>query len=115
MPNINEMLINLEGFQYAKSINLNMGYYTIQIAEDASSFCMIIRPWGKYCQKHLPIGVSNSADIFEQKMNDLFQGFEFIRAYIYDLLIPKTTWTYHVQRLELTSNKLKKIGIKCNI
>ena len=39
-------------------------------------------PMGKYCYKHLPMGVTNSPDISKQKMNDLFQVFEFIYAYI---------------------------------
>ena len=29
MPKINEMLLKLEGFQYATSLDLNMGYYNI--------------------------------------------------------------------------------------
>ena len=39
-------------------------------------------PLGKYRYKRLPMGVANSPDIFQQKMNDLFQVFEFIRSYI---------------------------------
>ena len=31
MPNINGMLLKLEGFQYDMSLDLNMGYYHIQI------------------------------------------------------------------------------------
>ena len=63
---------------------------------------------GKYWYKRLPMGVADSPDIFQQKMNYLFHGFEFICAYIDDLLIlTKGNWTYHVQKLELTINKLK--------
>ena len=40
---------------------------------------------GKYCHNNLLIGVSNSPELFQQKMNDLFQGFEFIGLYIYEL------------------------------
>ena len=62
------------------------------------------------------MGVADSPDIFQQKMNNLFQGFEFIPAYIDDLLIlTKGDWTDHVQNLELTLNKLKGKGLKCNI
>ena len=42
---------------------------------------------GKYCYKRLPIGVANSPEILQHKMNDLFHGFEFIHAYIYGNLI----------------------------
>ena len=54
------------------------------------------------------MGVANSPDIFQQKMKNLFRGFEFICAYIYNILIlAKGYWTDHVQKLELTLNKLK--------
>ena len=93
-----------------------MGYYYIRLSKNASNLCTIILPWGKYRYKRLPMGVSNSPDIFQQKMNDLFHGFEFIRAYIDDLLVLiKVYWTDPVQKLELTLNKLKGKGLKCNI
>ena len=116
MPKINEMLLKLEGFRYATSLDLNMGYYHIRLREDASNLCAIIIPWGKYRYKRLPMGVANSPGIFQQKMNDLFHGFEFIRSYIDHLLIlTKVEWTYHIQKLELTLNKVKVKGLKCNI
>ena len=37
MPKINEILLKLESFQYAMSLDLNMGYYHIQLSENASS------------------------------------------------------------------------------
>ena len=81
------MLLKLEGFQYATSLDLNMVYYHTRFSENASNLCTIIFSMGKYRYKCLPMGVQNSPDIFQQKMNDLFHGFEFIRAYIDDLLI----------------------------
>ena len=33
MPKINEILLKLEVFQYATSLDLNMGYYHIQLRE----------------------------------------------------------------------------------
>ena len=49
-------------------------------------------------------------------MNDLFHGIELIYAYIYDLFIlSKVNWTDHAHKLELTLNKLKENGNKCNI
>ena len=48
MPKICEMLLNLEGFQYAMSLDLNMGYYHIRLSNQASNLCTIIIPWGKY-------------------------------------------------------------------
>ena len=52
----------------------------------------------------------------QQKMHDLFYGFEFIPAYIDDLLmLTKGDWTYYVKKLELLLNKLKEKGFKFDI
>ena len=55
MTKINKMLLELEGFQYATSLDLNMGYYHIQLSENASNLCTTILPWGKYCYNRLPM------------------------------------------------------------
>ena len=83
MPKTNEMLLKLEGFQYATSIDSNMGFYHIRL----SNVCTIIFHWGKCQYKRSSMGVANSREIFQHKMNDLFHGFEFIRVYIDYLLI----------------------------
>ena len=100
MPKINEMLLKLKGFQYAKSLDLNIGYYHIQLIENTSNLCTIILLWGKYRYKRLPIGVANSPEIYQQKMNDLFHGFEFIHAYLdYLLILTKGDWIDHIHKL----------------
>ena len=58
MPKIREMLLNLEVFQYAMSLDLNMVYYCILLNGQAIKLCTIILPWEFY--KRLSMEVSNS-------------------------------------------------------
>ena len=77
---------------------------------------MIIPPWVKYFYNCLPMGVNNLLYILQHKMNDLFYGFEFIHAYIDNLLVfKKGDCIDHVQKLFSTLNKLEEKGLKCNI
>ena len=93
-----------------------MGYYHIRLSDQDSNLCIIILPWGKYWYKRLPMGVSNSPDIFQEKMNEMFRGLEFIRAYIDGLvIITKGDWSDNLEKLELTLQKLKDNGLKCNM
>ncbi len=69
IPKINTVLQEIEGFFYATSLDLNMGYYTIRLDPDASKICTIIFPWGKYSYKRLPMGIAGSPDIFQGKMS----------------------------------------------
>ena len=62
------------------------------------------------------MGVSNSLDIIQEKMNEMFRGLEFIQAYTDDLLIiMKGDWSDHLDKLELTLQKLKDNRLKFNI
>ena len=77
IPKIQELLHKLKGFQYATSLDLNMGYYHILLTPNSSRLCTIILPWGKYEYLRLPMGLCNSPDIFQEKMSELMQGLEF--------------------------------------
>ena len=88
-----------------------MGYYHIRFIENSGILCMIILTWEGYCYKQLPMGITDFPENLQQKMNDLFRGFEFIRVYIDELLIlTKGYCTDHVHKLELT---LKNLSKKC--
>ena len=61
------------------------------------------------------MGIANSPEIYQQKINDLFNGFEFICAYMEELLVlTKGDWINHSQTLELTLSKLTGKILKCN-
>ena len=78
--------------------------------------CMIIIPWVKYWYRPLSIGVRNSPDIFQEKMNKMFPGFEFFQAYIDDILIiAKGDWSNHLENWKLTLQNLKENRLNCNI
>ena len=63
------MLINLEGFQYDMSLDLNMVYYYIWLRDQAINIYTVIIQWGKYQYKYLPMGVSNFPYILQEKNN----------------------------------------------
>ena len=67
MSKIREMILNLEGFQYAISLDLNMGYYYIRISKYGSNLCTIILTWRKYKFKRLSMGIRDSTDISKRK------------------------------------------------
>ena len=109
------MLQKLEGFQWATSLDLNMGYYHILLTPNASRLCTVVLPWGKYEYLKLPMGLCNSLNIFQEKMSELIQGLEFARAYLDDLLIiSKGDFDEHLDQLEVTLTRLSEAGLKIN-
>jgi len=107
IPKIQDMLLKLEGFQFATSLDLNMGYYHIELSPHSKQLCTIVLPWGKYEYQRLPMGLCNSPDIFQEKMSTLMQDLEYVRAYIDDLLvISNGSYEDHLTKLEVVLGKL---------
>ena len=106
-------MLKLEGFKYATSLDLKMGYYHIELSPDSKKLCTIVLPWGKYKYQRLPMGLCNSPDIFQERMSILMKGLEFVCTYIDDLLcITKGDWTDHLDKLEKFSRECKKQDLK---
>jgi hypothetical protein len=97
------MLQKLEALMYATSLDLNMGYCHILLTPFASRLCTIVLPWGKYEYCRLPMGLSVSPDIFQEKMSELMAGLEFARAYL-DAFLPiistEQGFDKHLEKLE---------------
>ena len=115
LPKIQDLLLQLEGFQYATSLDLNMGYYHIELSPFSKTLCTIVLPWGKYKYQKLPMGLCNSPDIFQEKMFKLMADLEYVRAYIDDLLVlSMLNWNDHIIRLDKVLEQFKNAGLKVN-
>jgi hypothetical protein len=73
-PRIQDLLLKLEGFQYAATLDLNMGYYHIKLSPFSKHLCMIVMHFGKYKNQRLPMGLCNSPDIFQEHMFETFSN-----------------------------------------
>ena len=115
LPKIQDLLLKLEGFQYATSLDLNMGSYHIKLSPFSQQLCTIVLPWGKYSYQALPMGLCNSPDIFQEKITELMEGLEFARTYLDDLLIiSKRDFNDHLKCLELVLDRIEAAGLKIN-
>ena len=76
---------------------------------------MIVLPWGKFEYQILPMGLCNSPDIFQEKMNEFFDSLEYVRAYIHDLFnISNCRFEDHLNKVKIVLNKLKVADFKIN-
>jgi hypothetical protein len=61
------------------------------------------------------MGLCNSPDIFQEKINDLMDGLDFVRAYLDDVLIAtKNSFEEHLEHLEQVLTRLQSAGLKVN-
>ena len=115
IPKIQDLLLRLQGFGYGNKLDLNMGYYNIELSAKSKELCTIVTQWGKYEYQRLPMGICNSPDIFQENKSELFVGLDTVHVYINDLLhVTKGSWTEHLTFLEYMFARLQKDGLKVN-
>jgi hypothetical protein len=66
MPKIPNIFCGMEKFRYATTIDLNMGYYSMPLPEQAKTLCTMSLLWGLYQYNMLPIGIKPITNIFQQ-------------------------------------------------
>ena len=110
------LLKEVSNFTYTTALDLVMGYYNIKLSNDASKLCTIITPFGKYEYLRLPMGISIAPDIFQDRMCQLFEDLENVRAFMDDLLVvSRGTYEEHLEELEIVMERLANAGLKCKI
>jgi hypothetical protein len=99
-------------------LDLDMGYYHIELSPSSKCLCTIVMPFGKYKYQHLPMGLCNSPEIFQECMlYEIFSYLKYVRVYIDDLLVMScSTFEEHLQRwaLKLIFSWLSEAGLKVN-
>ena len=71
LPIIGKTMQQQEGFHYATSLDLNMGYYTIRLSPDIQEMTTIVTEFGKYRYNCLPTGMRAFGYIFQSQVENL--------------------------------------------
>jgi hypothetical protein len=101
LPSIPETVRSIDGFTYCSTMDVSMGFWCIVLDKASQRLCTIILPWGKYSYARLPMGLSVSPDIYQEKMSALFEDMSEVKVYIDDiLLITKGSFMHHLQKLK---------------
>jgi hypothetical protein len=62
------------------------------------------------------MGIANSLDVFQSKINQLMDGLDYVQAYLDNILIvTKNTYEDHLRKLETDLQKLHAANLKVKI
>jgi hypothetical protein len=96
-------------------LDLNMGYYHIELSPSSKHLCTTVMPFGKYEYQRLPMGLCNSPDIFQERMYEIFSDLEYVCVYTDDLLVTScSTFEEHLQKLKLVFSQVSEAVLKIN-
>ena len=105
----------LEGFQYATSLDLNMGYYTVRISPATQDMATIVTESWKFKYNCLPMGMCVSGNIFQAKVEKLLGDVKGVKTYIDDILVlGKDRFENHIEHPRIIFGRLRAAGLNVN-
>ena len=91
LPNIHDFAANLHGRRFFSKINLVKGYHQVPITEEDIPKTAIITPFGLFEYLFMPFGLKNAAQTFQQLMDQIFRGLDFLFSFLDNHLVASNT------------------------
>lgn len=114
LPTAQDVFASLAGCKIFCSLDLATAYTQLNLSKKSRKFVVINTPKGLYSYNRLPQGASSSAAIFQQVMDTVLHGLEFVSCYLDDVLIAGKDYEDCKNKLALVLDRLAKANIKVN-
>ena len=113
LPIIGENIQQLEVLHYATELDLNTGYYIISILPSSQDMTTIVTGFGKFRYNRLPMGIWDSGDIFQAKLDKLLSDIEGVKMCINDILVlSKDSFENHIDQTIIIFGRVRAAGLK---
>uniref|UniRef100_A0A3P9KLT8 Gypsy retrotransposon integrase-like protein 1 n=1 Tax=Oryzias latipes TaxID=8090 RepID=A0A3P9KLT8_ORYLA len=111
---IDELLPLQHGKKYFSVIDTKKGYWHEELDYESSLLCTFNTPFGRYRFKRLPFGLVVSQDIFQRKLDSIFNNIANVSGIADDLIISGATEEEHDEAFIKVMEAAKKNNIGFN-
>ena len=112
MPTIEEVASRLPNAAVFSTLDATSGYRQIRVDEESSKLLAFNSPFGRFCFKRLPFGISSASEVFQRTMNDLFGDINGCEIIVDDTLVWGQDEEEHDQRLLEVLERARKVGLR---
>ena len=74
LPHISDLFLRLRGARFFSKLNLTKAYYHIPLDEESKRLTATITPLGLMCYNRLPMGIKDSAAVFQKLVSQSHKG-----------------------------------------
>ncbi len=114
IPTVEEVLGRISGAQIFSLLDAKHGFWQVPLAKESQRLTTFITPYGRFCFRRLPFGITSAPEIYQRIMCDLLSGLPGVVVYMDDVLITGKTKEEHDERLQQVLQIVQKAGLKLN-
>ena len=116
LPRIDDLLHTAKSTKFMTTLDLQSGYYQVEVAEvDLDKTCLI-SPFGTFRFKRMPFGLRNAPATFQRLINYFKSGILqiCILAYFDDIIICSESFQQHIADLNVVLERLIMYKLRLN-
>ena len=114
LPTLEDALAKMSGAQYFSKLDAKSGYWMLKLDEPSSYLTTFNTPFGRYRFKRLPFGLICAQDVFQLKMDEVFEGLDGVTPLVDDVIITGKTREEHDANLLAALNRATDKNLKLN-
>ena len=96
---LEDVLTQIEGSKLFTKLDANMGFFQIQLDYQSQLLTAFSTPWGRYMYKRLPMGITAAPEIYQRKIEEIFEDIKNIDNIFDDVLLYTKTLDQQVVTL----------------
>ena len=114
LPRINDCLDCLQNSQYFSTLDLQSGYWQIDITPEDRPKTAFVTRRGLFEYKTMPFGLCNAPSTFQRCMDLVLRGLQWrtLLVYLDDIIICSDTFESHLEKLDEVLGRLSNVGLK---
>ena len=90
------------------------GFWQIPLSPELSLLTTFITPFGRFCFRRLPFGITSAPEHFQCQMTEILQDMDGVVCHMDDILVHGKNHDEHGTRLKAVLNRLQKAGLTLN-
>jgi predicted aspartyl protease len=110
-PRVCDMLSHLSEGRVFSKLDANSGFWQVKLERESRLYTTFVTPWGRYCFKRMPFGISSAPEFFQREMEKILDGLEGVLCFMDDVLVFGKNEEQHWYRLRKVLSRIKNSGV----
>lgn len=81
LPTVEQVMGSFQEAKVFSKLEANSGFYQIKLSEECQNLATFHTPYGRYCYRRLPFGITSALEIFERKFSQVVEGLDGVRRH----------------------------------
>ena len=98
LPAVEQTLAQLAGAKIFSKLDANLGFWQIPLSPESSLLTTFITPFGRFCFRRLPFGITSTLEHFQCQLIEILQDIEGTVCHMDDILVHGKNHDKHRKR-----------------